>query len=294
MTTFFVGGAQRSGTTLLQGLLCSSEKTNPLIYECFLLQHIVDAYRRGRNNFAEFGPAYFTDIPAFQSFYRRVVADYLDQTRARYAPAEHLVLKETNLTRVFHDVYDLVPNAKYIISVRDPRDVIASLIEVAEKLPKPNTNRWFAERNMKRLAGYYKGFYRSVLVAPDANFRKNLLFVKHEALVTNPAREVARISEFTDFPLAPEDGTAAWKRNEWDFDDMERFKITGWRSELWGKEMSTKNIGKFRGKLTAEELAILDEELADVYIIFGYGDDDVSASTATFAAPHQVTPTVQL
>lgn len=294
MTTFFVGGAQRSGTTLLQGLLCSSEKTNPLIYECFLLQHIVDAYRRGRYNFDEFGPAYFNDIPAFQSFYSRVVGDYLDQTRARYAPAEHLVLKETNLTRVFHDVFDLVRDAKYIISVRDPRDVITSLIEVAEKLPKPNANKWFAERDMKRLAGYYKGFYRSVLVAPDPTFRKNLLFVKHERLVSNAEAEIARIADFTGFPLSPEDGEAAWKRNEWDFDGMERFKITGWRSELWGKQMSTKNIGKFRGKLTDEELAILAEELSDVYHIFGYGDDDPAQATATFAAPHQASPTAQL
>lgn len=294
MTTFFVGGAQRSGTTLLQGLLCSSEKTNPLIYECFLLHHIVHAYSRGRKNFDEFGPAYFNDIAAFQAFYARVVSDFLEQTRARYAPAEHLVFKETNLTRDFHELFDLVPNAKYIISVRDPRDVVASLIGVAEKLPDGNVNKWFVERDMKRLAGYYKGFYRAVLVAPHPAFRQNLLFVKHENLVANPQQEVARISEFTGLPIDLDGGTAPWKRNEWNFDELSRWKITGWRSDLWGKEISDSNVGKFRDKLTEDELAILDEELRDVYQVFGYSETGAAGPSSAFAAPNQPTPAVQI
>lgn len=279
MTTFFVGGAQRSGTTLLQGLLCSGETTNPLIFECFLLEHLIQAYRKGRYNFDEIGYPYFNDVAAFQGFYARAVGDFLEQTRARYAPAEHLVLKETNLTRVFHDLFELVSDAKYIVSVRDPRDVIASLIAVGEKLPDGNANKWFAERDMKRLANYYKGFYRAVLAAPHPEFRNNLLFVKYEDLATNPQQQVARLSEFTGIPFDFADGDGPWRRNQWDFDERPQWNSESWRSELWGKDVSDSNIGKFREILTDAEIAALERECADIFHIFGYGTPEVSEAT---------------
>lgn len=283
MTTFFVGGAQRSGTTLLQGLLCSGETTNPLIFECFVLEHLVQAYRKGRYNFDEIGAPYFGDLSAFQSYYARAIGDFLEQTRARFSPAEHLVLKETNLTRGFHDLYDLVPDAKFIVSVRDPRDVIASLITVGEKLPDGNANKWFAERDMKRLANYYKGFYRSVLAVQHPEFRSNLLFVKYEDLATNPQQQVARLTAFTSLPINFAGGDDPWKRNQWNFDEHSQWNSESWRSELWGKEMSDSNIGKFRGKLTDAEIAALESECADVFHIFGYGNSDEALPVAETA-----------
>lgn len=286
MTTFFVGGAQRSGTTLLQGLLCSGETTNPLIRECFALEHLIGVYRRGRYNFEEIGAAYFTDVDAFKRFYARAIGDFLEQTRARYAPAEHLVLKETLLTRAFHDLFDLVPDAKFVVSVRDPRDVVASLIRVGEKLPEGNANRWFAERDMVRLAQYYRSFYKAVLAAPHPVFREHLLFVKYEDLVANPDRELDRLVEFTGLKIDLSDELGPWQRNQWDFDQLAQSEIGGWKSELWGKEVSAKNIGKFRETLTDAEIATLENECADVFHIFGYQKSDGTAPVAETAGEH--------
>lgn len=294
MAYFFVGGARRGGTTLLQGLLCSGPATNPLIYECFLLQHIVEAYRNGRYKFDEFGPPHFADLEAFQSFYRRVVGDFLEQTRSLYAPAEHLVLKETNISRYFHDIFDLVPDARYVVVARDPRDVVASLIEVGEKLPKQNQNAWYAGRDMKRLADYYKGFYRTPLVAPDPAFRRNLLFVRYEDLVRDPSSQIERLSQFTGFPIPTSAGQTPWQRNQWKFDEMSRWQIEGWRSELWGKDVSDSNIGKYKMKLTAEELAALDGELAEVYRLFGYTASGELAPSPLFAAAGTPPPRAQI
>ena len=41
MTYFFIGGCPRSGTTLLQNIICSNTKVNPLIGEVGYLYHLV-------------------------------------------------------------------------------------------------------------------------------------------------------------------------------------------------------------------------------------------------------------
>ncbi len=53
MSVFFVGGINRSGTTLFQSILCSDSDTNPLIHEASYLRSIVDAYISGQQKFDE-------------------------------------------------------------------------------------------------------------------------------------------------------------------------------------------------------------------------------------------------
>jgi len=214
MTTYFVGGAQRSGTTLLQGLLCSGETTNPLIYECFLFEHLVNSYARGKRDFEHRGKPYFGDLASYRAYYARAAGEFLEQTRARYAPAKHLVLKETTLTREFPDVFELLPDTKFVVSVRDPRDVVASLIKVGERMRDGGQDNWYVGRDMKRFARDYKSFYQRALKEQDPAFRDNLLFIKYENLVARPDTERAKIVEFTGLDLpGPRDG--AWARNEW-------------------------------------------------------------------------------
>lgn len=44
MTTFFIGGCMRTGTTLLSSILCSDATTNPVIGEVQYLTHMMHHY----------------------------------------------------------------------------------------------------------------------------------------------------------------------------------------------------------------------------------------------------------
>lgn len=280
MTTYFVGGAQRSGTTLLQGLLCSGETTNPLIYECFLFEYLINSYVRGKRNFEHHGKPYFGDLQSYRAYYARSAGDFLEQTRARYAPAQHLVLKETTLTREFPDIFELLPDTKFIVSVRDPRDVVASLIKVGERMRDGGKDNWYLNRDMKQFARDYKSFYQRALKEKDPAFRKNLLFVKYENLVNQPEAELAKILDFTGLEL-PRLQDGVWQRNDWDFKGMESWEPhRPWSSELWGKAVSKARIGSYREVLTDAEIAALEAECADVFHIFGYGKSDETAPVA--------------
>ena len=40
----FIGGAMRSGTTLMQGIICNDTQTFPMTAECYYLQFLMELY----------------------------------------------------------------------------------------------------------------------------------------------------------------------------------------------------------------------------------------------------------
>ena len=168
MSVFFVGGVNRSGTTLLQSILCSDKTTNPLIHEASYLRNIVEAYVFGQQKFEEHNKYYFSSVDDMKDFTAEWAKSFLDKTRNRYPESEHLVLKHPPLTPRFPALFDLLSsvgeNPKFFIIIRDPRDVAASLVRVGERLrakndPEGNT----LPRNMNMLGNYYMQCYMPAL-----------------------------------------------------------------------------------------------------------------------------------
>ncbi len=271
MTYFFVGGCQRTGTTLLQSVLCTDETTNPLIYESFLLLHLIEAYAKGKLHYEVRGKDYFADPQAYRLFHRQWVTAFLETTRSRYAPAAHLVLKEISLTKLFPLLHELIPEAKFLLIVRDPRDAIASLVKVGERMGAAGRRNIFVERDMVRLAEYYKSFYRPCLKIQDPKFRRNLKVVKYEDLVGDTEAELDRIRNFTGLELKDFRVNKAWKRSHVDFEELKAWDLhRPWDSDLWGKKLSPKRVGSYTQVLTGEETRILESECADVFHVYGY------------------------
>ena len=292
MGYFFVGGAQRSGTTLLQGILCSDETTNPLIYEAYLFRFVVDAYVNGKPHFERRGPDYFPDFEAYRSFHARTALDFLEQTRNRYAPAAHLVLKETYLTMRFPDLHELIPDAKFLLIVRDPRDVAASLIQVGERMKSQGRENEFSTRDMDAIARHYKSFYEPAMRTPTPAFRKNLQVVKYEDLVTDTPTEIERLRGFTGLEFKDLDNEDFWAGSKWDFKKMEEWGLhRPWSSELWGKGMSSDRVGRYREIMTDDEIAAIERQCADVFHLFGY---QAGTETAPAVAPSSKSSNGQL
>lgn len=274
MSCFFVGGSNRSGTTLMQAILCSDRTTNPLIHEASYLRSIVNAYVSGCQQFEEHNKYYFSSIEDLRTFTARWAQEFLIRVRSRYPKAEHLVLKHPPLTRHFPALNELLlaagENPLYFIIIRDPRDVAASLIRVGERLRKQgNPEGATLPRDMARIGNYYMMSYSPALISHDDAYLRRVTVIRYEDLVTKPAPVIRRIRQASGLALEDFDATSDWRFNEMDMDGL-RNANNAWLSTLWGKGLSNTRIGVYRDSLTPDEIRIIENVCEGPMRTFGY------------------------
>lgn len=135
-----VVGAPRSGTTLIAGLISGLENTDavaPMIPEC---THITQIIRSFYNTLHFSDPQRFSvyaiDEATLSAMYRNMVESMLRTVYSHLgsSPYKNLVLKDPELTQFI----DFIPtffgkNCKVVYVVRDPRSVVASMLEIEQK-----------------------------------------------------------------------------------------------------------------------------------------------------------------
>lgn len=272
MGTLFVGGCQRSGTSLLYGLICQGGCVNPPLMEAKYLQMLMLAYHMGVAEFDSRNRDYFGDLSAFQRFHGGLVDQFLDRVRARYPACSHLCFKEPHLTMLFPHVASLVPESRFICIVRDPRDVIASLIRVGERMHATGVvdamGQMFHSRQIEAMVAYFSSFYAPLVDPANEAFRRQCAFVRYEDLVRAPDQVLPQLGDFSGLPLAGvnpalgrPDGDAA--ANSYD---------RAWLTPLSGRGVSDSRIGGFREVLSAAEASCVQDGTAAFRSLFGYGD----------------------
>ncbi len=83
----------RTGTTLLQSILCGDGATNPLIPEAQWLARLLFLYKWSMQNFSTLQQHYFRDKDDCRDFHKRICLDFLKKTAERYGNPKTLVLK---------------------------------------------------------------------------------------------------------------------------------------------------------------------------------------------------------
>lgn len=133
-------GAPRSGTTLLAGLLSADDQASPMLPECTYITQIIQHFHNllhysDPQRFA----AYAIDEPTLVGMYRGMVDSMLKTVQSHFNEIDYryLILKDPELTQLI----DLIPrffgeDSKTVCVVRDPRAVIASMLEVENKKKK--------------------------------------------------------------------------------------------------------------------------------------------------------------
>lgn len=270
MTTFFVGGCMRSGTSVLQAVLCSTNDTNPLIHEAQYFTRIIQLYRYGKETFERYQCHYFDELKDLKAFHAELARLYLESTLERYRPAAHLVLKNPEMTPLFADIRELVDNAKFIVSVRDPQDTIASIINVTRRQAKLGqvTTLTRMAGDMKKHAAHHNWYYGPLFNNRNPNLMKRLLIVKYEDLVLDLAAVAKTLAEFTGLPLQGYDASQPW----WtlvDYSD-ERLASEPFQSELRGKPLSKTKIGQHTHMFTKKNIQIIEQSCRPFMDAFGY------------------------
>lgn len=266
----FIGGCMRSGTTILHRVLCAAEESHPYITESWYLLDQLRIYRWCLQRYDIRYKDYFGPRENFDRFTRNILQNYFDLTRSRYQPAKALILKNPEVTSQFPLLGNWFAEARFVVNIRDPRDTIASIVEVGQRhlargVTSPQSR---LGRDMKSLSSFYKSYYVNIFTPAAVPIRDRILFVRYEDIMTNPVNVVRQIGEFCgltfDLELISHFGTQQEKSPNMDKDTRDKDPISaGFWSELYTKDLSDSRIGRFTDVLTAEEISQIEEHCAD-------------------------------
>ena len=271
----FVGGAIRTGTGVLQSGLCSSPDAHPMTVECQYLTAQLRIYRDSLSVFDTFLKDYFETVDGFQAFTRHVIIEFLKITRSNLGANHALVLKNPELTQFIPELAALTPEARFVVSLREPKDAIASMLTVAERQRDASQNNDMVSwgRNVAKFCNHFKAYYAVLVGAtrqPGSDLAACLLYVRYEDLLRRTDEMVRRLGAFTGLDLEQFDPEARWNSRK-DFDVVERDPtLSAWRTGLSGKGISVASIGRWRDILTDDEAQEIDRRCADFNKLFGY------------------------
>lgn len=267
MSLLFVGGSQRSGTTILQRFLCADSDAAPRLAEASYLRMLVSTYQQAVQDFAHDTSSYFADREQFRNFHASLVNIFLNRTLNAHYPAKHLVLKEPHLTPLFPALYELVPNARFVLIFRDPRDTIASMLQVGDRMKQQGQQHFFQQRDMKQLSNYVKAFYSPVLNVKDKTFQESVGAVTYENLINSSDAVLDELRRFTGMELQF-DRSQLGSGDRPGEESLPRYQP--WITPLYDKGLSDQSIGNYKNILDTEEIAVIEQEMADYMKKFGY------------------------
>jgi len=252
-TLVFVVGAPRSGTSLLQALVCTSPLVNPFVGECSYLTSVVWSMNSALLHFNLHTRSYFTDLAAVESFHADLVSSVVEQHWRSLAEPSVLALKDPNLTMLSPSLARWFPEARFLVATRDPRDVVASRVKVQQRIAPGSADHDF----VLRMAHEYNAIYRHLL-ANRAVFGGRMLLVDYEALVTE--QDIAGIARFLNLPDL--DPAAVWQRSNF---AIEPNRDNVWDSLLHYQPISANAIGSFRSVLDEATSAEVMAHCAPVF-----------------------------
>ena len=267
MANFFVIGSARSGGYLVYGILCSDPDSNPVLTENHFVFDALSAYSNSRRRLDREKGHFFIGARDAREFYSDWVTSFLERIQSRYAPAKHLIIKSTGLSRHCPDLHEIMPDAKFIMSMRDPRDIVASMIEVGKRQQRMWGNNQYP-RDADLLASLVMKAYAPCLTCRDPGFSEKLRVVKYERLATDPSSMIAKMESWTGLDLSGFDPSTTWPRTRRDFSHDK--EASPFITEPYGEAITSKFVGRFTDTLSREETATVERICAPIMQTFGY------------------------
>jgi hypothetical protein len=259
MQLVLIGGAQRSGTTLLQTLLANA-LGSPILPEAHILSDIFAAYKRAKAFGNKTGYFYATDVELrafFQSFAERHVADIVVKAK----PQAVLVLKDPNFIQVLDEAAELFPRSVRIVCIRDPRDIAASFVQIGQRQSSDTKPGKYERRDINFISKKILASYRHVL---DAEQPVDAFMVRYEEIASDPKSALGSLACDTGLTLSLDRvEQPVWL-------DAEARHDVSWITELEGAQASPASIGSFKRVLTGEEVAAVQKICEPVMTRFGY------------------------
>ncbi len=247
----FVGGAPRSGTTLVQNMLDSHpEIVGPP--EFLHLPQIIELHRKMKQALMkESDPSGPPEVDVDRCV-REMIVDFLLPYADR-AGCRFLSEKTPENVLAFDGLLDLFPAARFIHVVRDPRAVVASLLAVARRSrakqlrpPSHTANTVLATEYTRRCLD--AGF-RAAARAPE-----RVHTVVYERLVEEPGHETRALCSFLGLPWSADMMTPGNKRHEGEEVMTARTNEIWYDRKSFSSDPVVGNIEKWRKDLSRRQL----------------------------------------
>jgi Sulfotransferase family len=258
MQLVLIGGAQRSGTTLLQTLLANALES-PILPEAHILSDILAAYKRAKefDNKTRFFYAAEDDLHSFfRSFAQRHLADIV----ASIKPISVLVLKDPNFVQVLDEASLIFAQSIRIVCMRDPRDITASFVQIGQRQSGPEPGR-YEKRDISFISKKILASYQPLMRAMQP---PSVVVVRYEDIASDPRGGLQALARDTGLELSLD----LIEQPVW-LDAQARHEAS-WITELEGTQASPASIGSFMRVLSDEEIAVVQRICKPIMSQFGY------------------------
>lgn len=193
----FVGGAPRSGTTLVQRIL----NAHSLVYggpEFDLIPRLMELRRLFLNKIEGGRIDAFLSKEQCDNQFSQFIAGIF-RSKLKEAKSTYISEKTPSNVLVFSDICELFPEARCVLVLRDPRSIVASMLKVSKKAGHSSARidesfgtTWSCLRYMNSCWG--KGF-------EAARKHANVRIVFYEDIVANPETAVRQLCQDLELPF---------------------------------------------------------------------------------------------
>jgi Sulfotransferase family len=217
-------------------------------------------YRWARQQFAIRALPFFRDEDELRVFYRRFLGEFLSHCRDRFGRDAALVLKSPELSLFCQEAVEIFPDARFLATIRDPRDQIASEWRVVERRQgSPEDLRILRERDFGMLARQYVHYYEPILAVLDRDPGR-IHIQEYEQLVTRPREALTDLEAFTGLDLQGFDPQSAWPRvadTFWGFTSPSD-------TPHYGQAIEPRRVGSYTESMSEEEARGVEAACAHV------------------------------
>lgn len=254
-----VGGPPRSGTTLVQNIL--DMHADVVGAPEFLHFPGISNLRRAMMRNLEWGWLdEFCTQRELDAYVREFVGSFFEKLAGM--PARYVSEKTPENVLCFRALADVFPGAKFINVVRDPRAIVASMLQVYRRA---------MERGVTIYPDYVKDAFKAIRYTKRC-LQSGLDFVreypgrahtvKYEELLSNPESETRRLCEFLGIPWTEEMLRPSSKKH------LGESAITKNSGEIWYdkkayyRDPEKENIDKWRQTLSSADALLTAKAFA--------------------------------
>jgi hypothetical protein len=266
VSLLFLVGPRRSGSTLLYNVLCSDPGANEHVAEVQPLTRLLDALAWSDANYERTTRFFFASPEAFARFTEDVCRDFLHHAWRACGEPRSLVLKNPELSHHATTLCERLPEARFVVSVRDPRDQVVSELDVLERQVAHGMRAAGMPSVPAEIVRSYLDCLGPLLLAAERS-PERFHFVRYEDLVGDTRETVARLQAFTGLDLSAFSPEREWRRMALSLDEMRRRPSF---SALFGRPVSARQVGTHRRRLSSADVAAIEAAASDVMRRFSY------------------------
>jgi protein-tyrosine sulfotransferase len=255
----FVGGAGRSGTTLLRVILdshpnitCGPElKVTPVVADLWHKFQTVN-----------FPPLreYLLTPSDINEIFRRMLASLLEKYRRQSGKAR-IAEKSPNNVFFFQHLHHMFPESPLVHVIRDGRDVVCSLLTMNWINPQTGQRVEYT-RNARKAAEYWVS---AVTIGRRAGenpaIRPHYLEIRYEDVVQHPEETLQRLFEFIG---------EAWDPAVLEFHRQQRNLAGESSAEQVSRPLYSASIARWKADLTGEDKEAVKQVAGNLLVELGY------------------------